>query len=105
MRSNADILFAVLLLLLDNQPQGDNKLTIRQVIEYLPLGTAASYNYAMIALFGGQRRGRDYFCLDNTVLQQAFTEQDNQSARDMKFHLRHTDEMLTINPKYLKPTE
>ncbi|OMD12607.1 hypothetical protein NSS98_30790 [Paenibacillus sp. FSL E2-0274] len=109
LRSNADVLFAALLLLLDNQPQGDNKLTIRQVIEYLPLGTAgicnaASYNYAMIAIFGGQR-GRDYFCLDNATLEQAFTEQANQSTRDMKFHLRHANEMLTINPKYLKPTE
>ncbi|WP_181956719.1 hypothetical protein [Paenibacillus piri] len=77
-----------------------------QVTERLPLGTAgicnpASYNYAMIALFGNQK-GRDYYQLDSPALREAFTEQANQSARDMKFYIKHANEHIKINPKFLK---
>ncbi len=106
LRSNADILFASLLLSLDKQPNSGEKLTIDQIAERIPLGTAgicnpASYNYAMIALFGGQK-DRDYFLLENSALREAFTEQANRSTRDMKFYMKHANEIVTINPKYLK---
>jgi hypothetical protein len=59
----------------------------------------ASYNYAMVALFGSQK-DRDYFQFENADLQGAFTEQANHSTRDMKFYAKHADEPVTINPKY-----
>lgn len=104
LRSNADVLFACLLQALDKQPKVSGSLTIDQIVNYIPLGTAgicnpASYNYAMIALFGGQK-GRDYFQLETAALREAFTEQANQSTRDMKFYVKHADETVTINPKY-----
>ena len=106
LRSNADVLFACLLLSLDKHPVQKGNLTIGQIIERIPLGTAgicnpASYNYAMIALFGGQK-GRDYFLLENAALREAFTEQANRSTRDMKFYLRHATEPISVNPKYIK---
>ncbi|GAB7057311.1 MULTISPECIES: hypothetical protein [unclassified Paenibacillus] len=106
LRSNADVLFACLLLSLDRHPVNLDELTVGQVTERLPLGTAgicnpASYNYAMIALFGNQK-GRDYFQLESPSLREAFTEQANQSTRDMKFYVKHADEKVLINPKYLK---
>jgi hypothetical protein len=82
------------------------ELTVRQVIERLPPGTAgicnpASYNYAMIALFGNQK-GRDYFQLESAALREAFTEQANRSTRDMRFYTKHANEQVKTNPKYLK---
>ncbi|WP_339279085.1 hypothetical protein NYE40_23845 [Paenibacillus sp. FSL W8-1187] len=64
-RSNADVLFACLLLALDDQPEHRERLTVGQVAEPVPLGSGGicnpgSYHYAMIALFGGQK-GRDFF--------------------------------------------
>lgn len=104
LRSNADVLFACLLQALDKQPEVSGSLTIRQIIGHIPLGTAgicnpASYHYAMIALFGGQK-GRDYFQLETAALREAFTEQANQSTRDMKFYVKHAGETVTINAKY-----
>lgn len=109
LRSNADVLFACLLQALDKQPGSSYSLTIGQIVGHVPLGTAgicnpASYNYAMIALFGGQK-GRDYFQLETAALRQAFTEQANQSTRDMKFYVKHADEAVTINPKYVAQNE
>ncbi|MNW42880.1 hypothetical protein D3C74_200640 [compost metagenome] len=106
LRSNADIMFACLLLSLEQYDQKNTLLTIGRITEHIPLGTAgicnpASYNYAMISLFGRQK-GRDYFQLESTALQEAFTEQANQSTRDMKFYEKHADEDITINPKYYK---
>ncbi|MGX4583038.1 hypothetical protein [Paenibacillus chitinolyticus] len=106
LRSNADILFACLLLSLELQNNKDASLTIRNIAELIPLGTAgicnpASYNYAMISLFGHQK-GRDYFQLESATLQEAFTEQANQSTRDMKFYTKHAEEVATINSIYIK---
>ncbi|MBP1157676.1 MULTISPECIES: hypothetical protein [unclassified Paenibacillus] len=104
LRSNADVLFASLLLSLDKHIIDSNELTIGHIIDLLPPGTAgicnpASFNYAMVALFGSQK-GRDYFQFENATLKEAFTEQANQSTRDMRFHTRHSAEKILINPKY-----
>ncbi|MUT64924.1 hypothetical protein [Paenibacillus sp. NEAU-GSW1] len=106
LRSNADVLFACLLLSLEQHSQPDEALTIGRIAEYIPLGTAgicnsASYNYAMISLFGSQK-GRDYFQLEGAVLRDDFTDQANQSTRDMKFYAKHADLIVTLNPKYIK---
>ncbi|WP_342476589.1 hypothetical protein NYE24_21235 [Paenibacillus sp. FSL H7-0350] len=106
LRSNADILFACLLLVLDKHKEDNEKLTIGKITDHIPLGTAgicnpASYHYAMIALFGSQK-SRDYFNLEGATLREAFTEQANQSTRDMRFYIKHAEESVTINPKYLK---
>jgi hypothetical protein len=45
--------------------------------------------------------GRDYFQLQSDALQEAFTEQANRSTRDMKFYVKHAEESVTINPKYI----
>ncbi|SFM25460.1 hypothetical protein SAMN03159341_12268 [Paenibacillus sp. 1_12] len=105
LRSNADVLFACLLLSLDKHPIEDSKLTVDNVMERLPLGTAgicnpASFNYAMIALFGSQK-GRDYFEWESPALRETFTEQANQSTRDMKFYAKHAEQSITLNPKYV----
>ncbi|WDM22283.1 hypothetical protein [Paenibacillus polymyxa] len=106
LRSNADVLFACLLSLLDKQPDVGQKLTIEQVVELLPLGTGgicnpASFKYALISLFGKQK-GRDYFITDDSSLQQAFTVQANQSTRDMKFYTHFQGTKITVNKKYIK---
>ncbi|MGG1616694.1 hypothetical protein ACIFQM_24300 [Paenibacillus sp. NRS-1782] len=106
LRSNADVLFACLLSLLDEQPEVGQKLTIGQVVELLPMGTGgicnpASFKYALISLFGKQK-GRDYFTTGDSSIQQAFTDQANQSTRDMKFYSKHDSEQIKVNPKYLK---
>ena len=105
LRSNADVLFVCLLLSLEQRGQQDEQLTIEKIAEYIPLGTAgicnpASYNYAMISLFGCQK-GRDYFQLESAALQESFTEQANQSTRDMKFYVKHAEKAVVINPKYI----
>jgi len=104
-RANADVLFACLLLALDSQPEHKEKLTIREIVELIPLGSGdicnpGSYHYAMIALFGGQS-GRDFFTFEDRELQTAFTKQANQSTRNMRFYLAHTDKTVSINPKYI----
>ncbi|WP_042198146.1 hypothetical protein [Paenibacillus camerounensis] len=104
-RANCDVLFACLLLSLEAGKDPTFKFTVGEIADYIPLGTAgicnsASYHYAMIALFGEQR-GRDYFKLDNPLLRPLFTEQANQSTRDMKLYLKHAEESLSINSKYL----
>lgn len=106
LRSNVDILFACLLLSLEQREERDAPLTIGKIAEHIPIGTAgisnpASYNYAIISLFGNQK-GRDYFQLESSALPEAFTEQANKSTRDMKFYVKHADETVTINPKYIK---
>ncbi|PLT48045.1 hypothetical protein B8V81_0177 [Paenibacillus pasadenensis] len=105
-RANADALFACLLLALDDQPEQRERLTVGQVAELVPLGSGGicnpgSYHYAMIALFGGQK-GRDFFLFENAELQAAFTEQANQSSRDMRFYRKHADAAITISPKYVR---
>lgn len=105
-RANADVLFACLLLALDDQPEHRERLTVGQVTEIVPLGSGGicnpgSYHYAMIALFGGQK-GRDFFSFENAELQTAFTEQANQSSRDMRFYHKHADGAIAISPKYVR---
>lgn len=106
LRSNADVLFACLLLSLDQRPDDLESLTVGKVVELLPLGTGgicnpASFNYAMVALFGRQKQ-RDYFQLEQSSLAESFTEQANQSTRDMQFYKKWSDVKLSINSKYLK---
>jgi hypothetical protein len=105
LRSNADVLFACLLLTLEQRDLKDAPLTIGKIAELIPPGTAgicnrASYSYAMISLFGRQK-GRDYLQLESAALQEAFTEQANRSTRDMKFYVKYAEEAVTINPKYI----
>lgn len=105
-RSNADLLFACFLLALEAENRSHDDLTIGEVIELLPLGTGglcnpASFNYAMVALFGGQKQ-RDFWNFHRPELRHAFTEQANQSTRNMRFYLAHTSEKLSVNPKYVK---
>ncbi|MGE6229869.1 hypothetical protein ACTHPH_06530 [Paenibacillus pasadenensis] len=105
-RANADVLFACLLLALDEQPEHRERLTVGRVAELVPLGSGGicnpgSYHYAMIALFGGQK-SRDFFLFENAELQVAFTEQANQSSRDMRFYRKHADAAITISPKYVR---
>lgn len=105
-RSNADLLFACFLLTLEAEDRSHEDLTIGQVIDRLPLGTGglcnpASYNYAMVALFGGQKH-RDYWDFHKPELRHAFTEQANQSTRNMRFYHAHASEKLSVDPKYVK---
>ncbi|SEL78784.1 hypothetical protein [Paenibacillus sp. OK003] len=105
-RANADCLFACLLLALDIQSELPNKLTIQDIINLIPLGTGgicnpSSYNYAMIALFGNQA-GRDFFIFEDKNLTKNFTEQANNSTRNMKLYSEHAEDSLSINPKYIR---
>lgn len=106
LRSNADILFACLLLALDKHEEDNEKLTIGQITDHIPLGTAgicnpASYHYAMIAMFGGQK-GRDFFVFEDEALSADFTEQANNSTRDMRFYRKHEHVKISINSKYTR---
>ncbi|WP_211748750.1 hypothetical protein [Paenibacillus sp. Marseille-Q4541] len=72
----------------------------------IPLGSGGicnpgSYNYAFIALLGKQK-GRDYFLFDEPAMAEAFTQQANQSTRNMGFHKHHANLTVKINPKYKK---
>ncbi|CAK4840655.1 unnamed protein product [Aphanomyces euteiches] len=105
-RSNADTLFVCLLLSLEINPEFALTLTIADVVRLVPLGSGsicnpASYHYAMIAMFGGQK-GRDFFLFDNEELQTAFTQQANASNRDMRFYRKHSDAKLSLHPKYIQ---
>lgn len=105
-RSNADILFACLLIALDNNPEQASTTTIAEVVKLLPLGSGGicnpgSYHYAMIAMFSGQK-GRDFFVFKDEALSAAFTEQANNSTRDMRFYRKHEHAEISINPKYTR---
>lgn len=103
-RANADRLFACLLLALDNQPESPDQLAIQDIMNLIPLGSGGicnpgSYNYAFIAMLGKQK-GRDYFLFDEPAMAEAFTQQANQSTRNMSFHKHHANLTVKINPKY-----
>ncbi|MEK3900058.1 hypothetical protein [Paenibacillus sp. FSL R7-0179] len=105
-RSNADILFACLLLALELYPEKATELKVESVVELLPLGSGgvcnpASYHYAMIAMFGGQK-GRDFFVFEDEALSKSFTEQANHSTRDMRFYKKHGNAKITVHSKYVK---
>lgn len=105
-KANADRLFACLLLALDLQKKSSDPLTISEVLKLIPLGTGGvcnpgSYNYAFIAMFGKQKE-RDYFVFDNPAIANDFTNQANQSTRDMNFYKKHLDTIVKVNPKYIK---
>ena len=103
---NADKLFRQLLTSLEQQ-YGSNIpewLTVREVSKKIPIGTAnidknSSYNYAMIALFGGQK-GRDFFNFQKAGIREEFTAQANDPLRNNLFWTRFMDENVQINPKY-----
>ncbi len=103
-RANADILFASLLLTLEQKTERPEKLRIQDIMNEIPLGSggicnSGSYNYALIAMFGKQKN-RDYFQFDSPTIADSFTQQANQSTRDMGFYKRHADLEVTINAKY-----
>ncbi|MFF2017803.1 hypothetical protein [Paenibacillus sp. NPDC058177] len=103
-RANADRLFACLLLVLEKQPETSEQLTIQDIMNLVPLGSGgicnpSSYNYAFIAMLGKQK-GRDYFLFDDPATAEAFTQQANQSTRDMNFHKKNLDIVVKISPKY-----
>ncbi|KAF6563424.1 hypothetical protein G9G63_14635 [Paenibacillus sp. EKM202P] len=104
-RANADILFACLLLALETMPNIPDKFIIQDILNLIPLGTAgicnpASYNYALISMFGNQK-GRDYFVFEDESISKSFTEQANSSTRDMHFYLRFSNSKIHINDRYL----
>ncbi|CAM4221009.1 hypothetical protein L1N85_16125 [Paenibacillus alkaliterrae] len=105
-RSNADVLFACLLLSLDKHPDDLEALSVGKVVERLPIGTAgicnaASFNYAMISLFGNQKNRQYFRIIDNDSLAESFTKQANQSTRDMQFYKKWADVKICINPMYI----
>jgi len=107
LRANADVLFVCLLLSLEKEYEEDipETITIRGISDRIPRGTAdvsnySSYNYAMIALFAGQK-GRDYFLFEDPKIKELFTEQANNPLRDNNFWRKYSNEWVTINPKYI----
>lgn len=107
LRANADVLFVCLLLSLEKEYEEDipETITIRDISDRIPRGTAdvsnySSYNYAMIALFAGQK-GRDYFLSEDPKIKELFTEQANNPLRDNNFWRKYSNEWVTINPKYI----
>lgn len=104
-RANADILFACFLLTLESSQKAASEFTIDEIVAKLPLGTAgicnpASFNYALISLFSGQKQ-RDFWLFDDPNIRVAFTAQANNSTRDMRFYLQHSDLKIKLNPKYV----
>jgi AraC-like DNA-binding protein len=104
-RANSDVLFACFLLSLEAQSNSATEFTVGEVVDMLPVGTAgicneASFNYALISLFSQQRQ-RDFWVFDKPEISRAFTEQANQSTRDMRFYQLHAVEKLQINSQYL----
>jgi hypothetical protein len=104
-RANCDVLFACFLLSLEAKGNSATEFTVGEVVGMLPMGTAgicneASFNYALISLFSQQRQ-RDFWVFDKPEISRAFTEQANQSTRDMRFYQLHAEEKLQINSKYL----
>lgn len=104
-RANADVLFACFLLTLEAETRPSDNLTIGEIIDRLPLGTGglcnpASFNYALVSLFSGQKQ-RDYWIFQNPELKRAFTKQANNSTRDMRFYLKHAAEKISVNPKFV----
>lgn len=103
---NADKLFRQLLIALDQQygPNIPLWIAVREISNKIPIGTAnidndSSYNYAMIALFGGQK-GRDFFNFQKAGIREEFTAQANDTGRNNRFWTRFIDEKVQINPKY-----
>lgn len=103
-RANCDVLFACFLMTLDSENITSTTFTIGEVVDHLPLGSAgicneASFRYALVSLFSQQRQ-RDYWIFDNPEVSQAFTEQANQSTRDMRFYDKHSGEKVRVSEKY-----
>ncbi|GGN94985.1 hypothetical protein [Saccharibacillus kuerlensis] len=105
-KANADVLFACLLLSLDRKEPLPDTLTVGEIVGALPLGTGnicnpASYHYALIAMFGAQKK-RDFFEFEDDSLRESFTQQANQATRDMRFYAKYSDVSVSINPRYRK---
>jgi hypothetical protein len=104
-RSNADVLFACLLMTLDENEEHGTSMTIQEIADKIPIGTGgisiyASYQYAMIGLFG-QQKNRDYFVFDKPELAEQFTKQANNPSRDINFWKNYLSETISINPVYV----
>ncbi|WP_339192766.1 hypothetical protein [Paenibacillus sp. FSL W8-1287] len=106
LRSNADLLFALLLQSLEAEGANvEAAYTIEEIHKRIPMrktgiAISSSYNYAMVALFGNQR-GRDYFQFENAKIGVYFTEQANDPSRDNTCWKKYLDEKIRVNPKYL----
>ena len=105
--SNADVLFVSLLINLEKTNEEDipAELTIGKIAEIIPRGTAnisnySTYNYAMLALFSGQRN-RDYFLFSNPQIKAILTKESNNPNRNNNFWRKFTSESVRINPKYI----
>lgn len=107
LRSNADLLFALLLQSLDADRAGNGvtytieEIQKRILMQKTGIVVSSSYNYALVALFGNQR-GRDYFMFENRDLGVYFTEQANDPSRDNTCWKKYLDEKVSINPKYVR---
>ncbi|RTE02761.1 hypothetical protein [Paenibacillus whitsoniae] len=104
-RANADVLFACLLLTLEEDENEIAIMSINEISKRIPLGTAgisnyASFQYAMIALFSAAK-GRNYFRFDNPDLTDAFTKQANNPSRDINFWKYYMSETVRISPDYV----
>ncbi|MFD1775433.1 hypothetical protein [Paenibacillus rhizophilus] len=104
-RANCDMLFTCFLLTLEAQGSTTTEFTVGEVVDLLPVGTAgicneASFKYALVSLFSQQRQ-RDFWVFDKPEISRAFTEQANQSTRDMKFYDSHSKEKVNLNSKYI----
>lgn len=104
-RANCDVLFACFLLALEAQGSTATEFTVGEVVNLLPVGTAgicneASFKYALVSLFSQQRQ-RDFWVFDKPEISLAFTEQANQSTRDMRFYLLHAQEKVKVNSKFI----
>ncbi|MGF7047767.1 hypothetical protein J2T13_002273 [Paenibacillus sp. DS2015] len=106
LRSNADLLFALLLQSMDGKnAEHEATFTIEEIHKRVPMqktgiAIGSSYNYAMVALFGNQR-GRDYFLFEYNSMGAYFTEQANDPSRDNTCWKKYLDEKVSINPKYV----
>jgi hypothetical protein len=105
LRANVDILFSCLLQTLERDPDLKTTLTIGEITDLIPIGTGgvcnpASYKYALISMFGRQK-GREYFDLDDSISKE-FTQQANQSSRDLSILTRHLTTQIKIRPNFIK---
>ncbi|MEK3688268.1 hypothetical protein [Paenibacillus sp. FSL R10-2736] len=104
-KHNADKLFICLLQIIEEKQLQINNLTIGQIADLVPQGTAgikhyASYQYAMLSLF---TIVRNYFLFDHHPdLKVAFTKQANNPNRNINFWKSYYDEPVSIHPDILK---
>lgn len=104
---NADKLFSLLLKKVKEQGDKiDKKYTIMEIASLIPKEKSGiekyeSYNYSMTSMFSEQK-GRDYFIFKNPSLKDIFTDLANNKNRNNRTWKTYGNEMLRINPIYLK---